>query len=201
MSANINLKTGIRYGVISCNSLNQDLVQELFYTHGVDLSYAAAVEELRREIECEADDIEETAREEAENYAEGMGFSAEDSEAEVEAKIEAAYVRLGYSDREDYIETRMQRESEHINIAEPVIEGTYEGVKYRIDWLGGSPLLWVIEGPVGYCDRLCSPCVPNAGDLDSGITYDTHLPAGCRPERDAFECYVVPRDWLREKHE
>ena len=46
---------------------------------------------------------------------------------------------------------------------------TYEDgeFQYRLGYLGGAPLIWVIKSPyVTYC-RTCSPCVPNAGSLDS----------------------------------
>lgn len=77
-------------------------------------------------------------------------------------------------------------------IDEPHIVGERDGVTYQITWLGGVALLWVLDGPTGLADRLCSPCVPNAADLDSGFVFEE--------ERDGIDdgwpCYVVPRNWL-----
>jgi hypothetical protein len=43
---------------------------------------------------------------------------------------------------------------------------------YELSYLGGAPLIWVTKSPfVTYC-RTCSPCVPNAGDLDNGMSQD-----------------------------
>lgn len=186
---NTNPTTGIRYGVIAFNNLDPDLGQELWYTHGEDLSYEAACEELLAEIERNADNIEDEVRiaiaEEDPSLVGQEGFE--------DARIEAAYMVGGYDDREDYIQSRYDRERERVQIDEPVIEGEYAGVKYRIDWLGGAPLLWVLEGPVGRCHSLCSPCIPNAGDLDSGFI-DDEMEAG-------YECYVVPFEWLSREVE
>jgi len=58
---NYNPDTGVPYGVIACNSLDSDLVNELWYTHGTDLSYEEAVRELRNEVnaEVEAGELDE----------------------------------------------------------------------------------------------------------------------------------------------
>lgn len=116
---NHNPETGIPYGVIACNSLDSDLVQELWYTHGTDLSYEEALAELRQELEAEADEIE-------------AGETPDDD----------TYLPTGYGDREAFIEGEMDCRSQNIQIDEPTIEGEYEGVKYHISWLGGAPLLW-----------------------------------------------------------
>lgn len=186
---NTNPTTGIRYGVIAFNNLDPDLGQELWYTYGKDLTYEAACEELLAEIERNADNIEDEVRI---AIAESDPALIGDEDYE-EGRVLLRYEALGYDDREDYIQSKFEDTAQNFHIDEPVIEGEYEGVKYRIDWLGGAPLLWVFEGPVGRCNSLCSPCVPNAGDLDSGFI-DDEMEAG-------YECYVVPRDWLRADYD
>jgi len=115
-----------------------------------------------------------------------------------EISIEAA--ERGFDDEDDrdnWFEGEYEVRSSYLEIEEPTIEGEKDGVKYRISWLGGAPLLWVLEGPVGECYRLCSLCVPNAGDLDSGFKAGQFLHN--RPPQTFYECYVVPCDWLRSK--
>lgn len=58
---NYNPATGVPYGVIACQSLDAELVDELWYTHGTDLSYEEAVRELRNEVnaEVEAGELDE----------------------------------------------------------------------------------------------------------------------------------------------
>jgi hypothetical protein len=42
-----------------------------------------------------------------------------------------------------------------------------DGTRYLLSYLGGAPLIWVIESNYAcYCHH-CSPCVPGAGDLNS----------------------------------
>lgn len=168
---NTNPITGIRYGAIAFHNIDPDLGQELWYTYGKDVSYEAACEELRGEIQHEVED-------------------------EVERGD------LDEDDAVPEIESRYERRAEEIQIDEPTIEGEYDGVKYYISWLGGAPLLWVFDGPIGHARTMCSPCVPNAADLDSGY-YMEGEPFDPVEEwgHFGFECYVVPRDWLRTDYD
>jgi hypothetical protein len=67
---------------------------------------------------------------------------------------------------------------------EPTIEGTKDGVNYRTSWIGGALNFFIFSSPhITQNARLASPCVPNAGildTLDGGIT-----------------SYNVPDDWRR----
>ena len=47
MQPNVNELTGIRYGIISANSLDGELVQDLLYYEGEDLSWKEAEEEIK----------------------------------------------------------------------------------------------------------------------------------------------------------
>jgi hypothetical protein len=65
---------------------------------------------------------------------------------------------------------------------EPAVEGEYKGVKYCSSWLGGALNFFIFESPVITTKaREASPCVPNAGILD---TLDGNIQA-----------YDVPADW------
>jgi hypothetical protein len=183
MIANTHPETGIRYGVIACNSLDPDVYNDL-WQNGKDLSYEEAAKDLQAEVDNEADDIEEEA---------AISRGEIDGGPPTEADIERAFEAKGYPDRESFIDGEFEKRAQDIQIDEPVIEGEHEGVKYRISWLGGAPLLWVFEGPIGYAERLCSPCVPNAADLDGGFEPDTGDEHGT-----GYLCYIVPRDWLSE---
>lgn len=70
--------------------------------------------------------------------------------------------------------------------------GTYElnkdGMKLGMSSLGGAPLVWVFESPhIAQC-RECSPCIPNAGNLE------------CKDDH-GFETYDVPPDWYAQEEE
>lgn len=203
---NTNPDTGIRYGVISGNSLDSDTLHELFYGSGAkDLSYEEALSELHKELVSEADSLEQEVEDDLRDEHYTANAPAPDEE-QVAAALEAAWERKGYANRDDFIETEGERriEIDRIEIDEPIIEGTYEGVKYRISWLGGAPLVWIIEGPIGYANRLCSPCVPNAADLDGGFvdgSGEGNSEDALQTVQEGFMCYVVPRDWLRQEAE
>lgn len=141
---NYNPDTGIPYGTIYLHHLDSDLAQELWYTHGEDISYKLALKELRAEVTRDVED----------EYG--------DDESDD---------RLNEEDMADEIDRRVETQSEFINIDEPTIEGEYEGVKYMISWLGGAPLLWVFSSPFTGSYAQCSPCVPGAGDLETPDEY------------------------------
>lgn len=171
--------TGTRYGYISANSLDPDVVDEMMYgSQATDLTYQQALEELKATIEREAEHIEEEAL-----IALGeVDYALRHSDAAQEDAIDAAYTRRGYDDREDFIATRTEQESEHIQIDEPIHEGELDGVQYRTSWLGGALHVWAFESPHTGLYAECSPCVPGAGNLDC-------------PDVDGVLTYDVPADW------
>lgn len=180
---NVNPSTGIRYGVIAGASLDDDLLNNLF-TNGRDLSYEEALAQIRGEVSEEADGIEEQV---CDDYPEMQ-------DDDLMLRIEAVWVGMGYHGRSDYIDAEVEKRAEYIQIDEPHIEGEHDGVTYQITWLGGAPLVWILEGPTGLANRLCSPCVPNAADLDGGFVPEEQTDR----ESDGYFCYVVPREWLAE---
>jgi hypothetical protein len=194
---NINPHTGIRYGVISFNSLQPWCSDDLFYgAQAKDISWQQAIEELVAEAKREYDDLLEecdTAMAEVDHW-----MSDREKEKFTERFFSEREARM---DRDEFVEERVERRREHLDISEPGIEGTLDGVSYRISWLGGAPLLWVLEGPLGFANRLCSPCVPNAADLDGGFE-PTSIPlADIHRDHDGYLCYVVPQSWLADKPE
>ena len=178
---NTHPETGIRYGCLYLNSINPEIANDL-WMEGDDLSYKAALEELRAEVERDAENVEDEVRIAiAESDPSLVG-----NEAWFERRCDDAWNALGYDCREDYVETRIEREAEYIQIDEPNIAGNYEGVRYEISHLGGAPLLWILHSPVISKARLCSPCVPNCGDLHA-------------LDDDGYECYGIPDDWRDEE--
>ena len=148
MNTNINPTTGIRYGIISANSLHSDIINDI-QSCGVDVHYEEAMADLRDAIKavcsdymasCDADEVAELAVENA-----GQDF---------------------YDD-------------------EPVHKFNIEGVEGRTTWLGGALLVWVFESTHMTHAKLCSPCVPNCGDLDNLQDED----------EGGYPCYDVPPTW------
>lgn len=151
---NMDPDTGIRYGTIYLNNLDGDTAAYLF-DEGRNVSEDEAIEEIRRWINAEIDQEIEDGR----------------------------YISDIESDPEWEFERRLDRALQNLQIEEPTIKGTCDGVEYMITWLGGAPLLWVFKSPFTGKFDLCSPCVPNACNLDS-------------PNPDGYEGYTVPADWL-----
>lgn len=182
---NTNPKTEIPYGTIYLNHLDPEIADALFYG-GTNVSIKEAYVDLSNELEAEADEIEEEARI---AVVERDGNLPDPTyEAILENEVENAYLRRGYGDREAFIEGEFDKRRDRIEIDEPLIEGVRDGVTYSIDWLGGAPLLWVLESPHTGLYQLCSPCVPGAGNLDA-------------PDAFGFTCYDVPNEWRRDHAE
>ena len=63
-----------------------------------------------------------------------------------------------------------------------------DGMRLELSYLGGAAIVFVLESPHIGQARECSPCVPNAGDLDNR-------------ERGGFDCYSLPAEWFRSVEE
>lgn len=113
-------------------------------------------------------------------------YDAALAEIEEEALIAAAENGINEFDYEDWTEAYVDERMEEYTCDEPEISGTYEGVSYRTSWLGGALNFFIFDSPVTTDKaRRASPCVPNAGILDtldgSETSYD--VPADWRAER------------------
>lgn len=140
--ANINPETGIRYGVISANSINGFVFQDIFdqvYNFFSELCYNEAIEELKIDNPEDAED---------------------------EEKLDEF--------EQDFFDNFQPEE----------IWGDFEldGIKGHLSCLGGAYIIFVTESPYTTKAKLCSPCVPNAGDLDS-------------LNENGYTCYDVPPEW------
>ena len=156
-TANINRETGIHFGAISGNSLDLDVLCDL--------------QEKASEIVFDAyrlDEMKRFANEHDHDYA--VDIQADDLFNSLMDAFGEEFDDFIYSIDENFEDDEPQAEFEH------------EGIKVVFCWLGGAPLVIVAESPYIAIADLCSPCVPNAGNLDS-------------KDPDGEECYDVPVDW------
>jgi len=150
--ANIDPETRVAYGYISARALDSDLVNTLM-DEGIDETAKEAF----------AAFIDELAQQ---IQADGEDISDE------EAKELAA----------ERADEQAQSFWDGYDACEPSVHGTHEGVSYQSSWLGGALNFFILKSPViTEHARLASPCVPNAGILD---TLD-----------GSVEAYDVPADW------
>ena len=185
MPFNVDPETGIAYGVISASRV-PDLYDDIT-RHGTDETAVAKERELREGIQyalaridanevfaaCDSPDEQESALR--------VRFSAVLSRPLelptyqraqlVESIWDLVDVASGTFDIDEVTDAII----DWLNLNGPDMddagehEYTYEDreFKYLLGYLGGAPLIWVARSPfVTYCAP-CSPCVPNAGDLDS----------------------------------
>lgn len=154
---NINPVTGIAYGYISTNALDGDIVQELqFGSQAKEPAYEA---ELASHLALKRAEHADTYR---------IGHDEFDEQAHIEAFSE------------DW------QPDEPVHEGKIVIAGYPPNpVHYRTSWLGGALNVFIFMSPFTTDKaRRASPCVPNAGILD---TLDGDVTA-----------YDVPADWRRE---
>lgn len=192
---NTNPLTGLRYGVIALDSLDPYIVEDLWYGPGArNISEEVAAEELRKELKARYNDALESVLERADNRVFANIVEREDYIADEMMGI----LKSPFIDTEqEYVDDAFERECDFM-IDEPWIEGTYEGVRYAISWLGGAPLLWSFDGPEAVAERLCSPCVPGAADLDGDFTLASEMLADGVDYSAGYGCHAIPRDWLRK---
>ena len=139
MNTNVNPETEVRYGIISAQSLHDDVIQEI-QSSGRDIHWEEAIAEIKAEAHTQ--------------YADGTLEACDDE-----------------TNLEDIIEDRIVNMGDKFFDEEPVHEFEIDGVKGRTTWLGGAMLVWVFFSPYTTYRKLCSPCVPNCGDLDSPVDW------------------------------
>lgn len=162
--ANINPKTGIPYGVIKGNSV-PELLEEIFQ-HGRNLTYEDWKARLTHEVR------------------QGLRDSLADfilPKSQIERTVDAVSDEVMDLLLEVQLNDSYQAEEEDYEWEAP------DGCRYKVGWLGGAPLIWVLFSPWVTEAHRCSPCVPNAGDLDS-------------PCPEGVTCYCVAPEWLPEGH-
>ncbi len=154
MPPNVNPETGMRYGIISANSLDPEVVDEI-QSKGRDVHYEEALKELDSKISY-------ACRE---------------------------YLCSGHID-EVVMLARELFDSDYNGSDEPVHEFEIDCPGYgpvigQTTWLGGALMVYIFKSPFQEACDLCSPCVPNCGNLDSR-------------NPDGYQCYDVPADWRAE---
>jgi hypothetical protein len=211
-TANRNPETGIRYGVTNTvPSWIWDEVMGWECPNWDEVKKEVAVEELKRLVA--ADEVDFTEMVEFFNYNAAEGMSAQELQKEA-TTLREMIARGDPDEMKDYTHRAVEEmlgevtedqiyqfmdenydcelsdamadidDSEWTKFGEITNEqGTF---KMMMTYLGGAPLLWVLEGPVITKARPCSICVPGAGDLDS-------------PDEDGYECYGLPEGWFDEE--
>lgn len=183
--SNMNPETGIRYGVIAGNKLDPEILQDL--TSGLSITYTNAYEDERKRLL-------KTWQDEFESSTEAAS-SQTDPEFDILEHVQFKLsVPADIEDAAAFAEFKLEEFSDTWSCDEEDYAIDKDGVKGRVTWLGGAPLVWVFDGLTGYATELCSPCVPGAANLDGGwVTGDvTDELIGKYPH----QCYVVPNDWL-----
>lgn len=182
MTANINPETGIAYGYIAANSLDSEVIDTLMYgSQAKDLTFEQYKKDLPKLDILKGWDVEivKNLRTGAYGWIDlgdkdfSLNFLTE------EDAIEEALARYGDDLPQSLIDDYQPDE--------PEIEGEYEGVHYRTSWLGGALNFFIFSSPhITDKARMASPCVPNAGILDTldGSVTSYDVPADWRNDHD-----------------
>jgi hypothetical protein len=221
-NSNINPETGIRYGVT--NNIPSWIYDESMSWECP--AYNEAVQEIAAELMREMIKKDEILAEDLDGYAGHELLGGMSSEDLLE------YVDDHFSEKEmlefmeDNFDCELGSACEEIDDSESTKFGTYEDPDYpgqplelMISYLGGAPLLWVLEGPVVMTSALCSPCVPGAVDCDyeeqrvemSRLRYGDDEAVRSfniwlrerfgmrRGSEDGYLGYCVPESWLEDE--
>lgn len=197
---NTNPQTGIRYGIISGNSVSEYVLDDI-YTQGDDLTFATHKQTLIEDLSAHLRTI--THMQISIDYTDLFVTLCELLQNETFGQRQSIATRITQETMESLLANPTET---HANeLAKSIVENDFEfdcfdceseyeyssdGVDILLSYLGGSPILFVRQSPlIVRVKSLCSPCVPNGGDLDSGILTDK--------EPGGYECYGLPKDWLR----
>jgi hypothetical protein len=140
---NIDKATGIRYGVISGNSVPE--VMEDIYSSGEDLQHKQMMEDLKQAIHSAVCGVIEDIHHHPEKV-----FTEDDAEMVLDGIVDGGLWDHWESDGDS---TSYELEDGDL--------------KLGMSSLGGAPLIWIYKSPWVVPCEFCSPCVPGAGDLDN----------------------------------
>jgi hypothetical protein len=150
MIPNYDPATGIHYGVISPHTPNPDAVQDI-YDSGDNLSYAAAIEQIKDELESSLQRVLEA-------------YGLDERTAEATSAV---------------WETVEQEFNDHYEEQDDQYQYEQDGYILQTSSLG----IYVIKSPYYTFAAACSPCCPNAGDLDT-------------PRASGLKTYCLGVDWF-----
>lgn len=183
---NIDLKTGVRYGIAHANNY-PELFDEIT-TNGNDDSYDDFIEQIVRDITCAVENADEDSNEELidaiQSCVHGVARNPRDI---IEDHIDDLEERP--DEWTDFVKSLVDEfEFEYTNdeniwsYTETDDAGNVT-LHLQITWLGGAPQIFVFKSPKIVKALLCSPCVPGAGDLDS-------------LDDNGVETYGIPDEWV-----
>lgn len=183
---NTNQVTGIRFGVAN-GSNYPDLVDHIMM-NGRDLAYEYTINQIQSSFDTLVDSEEDDIKAAIESILDDIHlypYPSDDHLKEMVDEVldpsseESLGVRLF-----DMISDNWQYEGDPDSVSYELEE---DGCAYGLSTLGGAYLIWVYYSPsIVYVNSLCSPCVPNGGDLDSGLT----------DAESGYECYGIPEKWM-----
>lgn len=164
MVANIHPVTGIAFGVINANSIDGDMLHHISFENGID---ALSIDRLA-------------------NFAITYGFeniNVIDNETGYQyyKRLETAAIA--------FINEKCEESEETTEEYESFCEEEFTGHIWHCDSHGVSTLyntddniIMVLQSTETAMVNPCSPCYPNAGDLDT-------------PNADGIQAYTVPFTW------
>lgn len=179
---------GIRYGVISQNSLNPEAFDDI-WTHSRDLSYENAVAECKKQIarlENESD-LADFLKEHFNRrcnpvlWAQAILGDITLSEENNQETIDAIWSEVEQTFNDSY-EDNGER------------DWLYESDGYKLANCLQSDV-FVLASPYFTYAQFCSPCVPGACNLDSPLGME-EKPTDCHLAPADNRCYCLGHDWF-----
>jgi hypothetical protein len=122
------------------------------------------------------------------HYADGLEEVKADAGREWDMMDEDERAEADADDRDEHIENAIEGFNDSYESSDAPYEFDMEGVKGLYSTYSNT--LMIFESPVIVKATLCSPCYPNAGDLDS-----TGDKAGSTWAGGPVDTYDVPADW------
>lgn len=193
-TTNMDAETGIRYGVISQNSVMPEAVDDIYYgPHSRDLAWEAGIEEAKQQImRCYEEDLYEDKNGElkkvlknyvSERFIEDRLSELMDLFSEMVSDPPGGKPNL--PDVEHVLAVVEQDFSD--NAGDHECNPLYEHDGYKITKCLDSDLM-ILKSPFFTYASFCSPCVPGACNLDSPLD---HI-----PEDGSNACYCLDHSWF-----
>lgn len=130
----------------------------------------------------------------------GTNLADEGAKEEMRQDAEALAEKYNCNDNvADEIAEILQQNAQ-LEQDEPEYDYDAGNTKYHLGYLGGAPLIWICESKWVCPCRTCSPCVPNAGDLDSPAEWEHANNLAYCPDPDEWKAAYEESNDMKLPH-
>lgn len=196
---NIHPQKGIAYGTIYGNKVPE--LMEHIIECGTDTTYQEKRDEIAQQIRNAVSRANQKIDEVLDNLREKVcadlindldEFINDDDGDIITTNVS---IDLNFEGEDELIDAYM----ETWECDEPTYRLEEDGFVYEMSYLGGAPIIFVLDAPIVTFAHRCSPCVPNGGDLSTPSSFERDEGTTVWYPLSGICCFAIDPGWFETK--